>query len=193
MFIHTNVCTQTYTYTHIFTHTKRNCSIYAAETEVLTKITNKWRAQKIKVSHCKKTNTKPGAWLPSSNNNTYNCLLRLRSVPSVSLHTPPAEIQWGQGMFYQESFVRFGDRKTVRTVTLVPGLVYSTQPGISWEGHPRAACAQSCGCSHPTLLQQHHPTFSSFNASLRSVGWSTKDSNNHFLPQSLGQNKKGDN
>lgn len=36
----------THTHMHMYSYTKRNCSVYTAQTEVLTKITNKWRAQK---------------------------------------------------------------------------------------------------------------------------------------------------
>lgn len=57
MFIHANIHTNTYI--HIFTHTKRNCSMYTAQTEVLTTITNKLKAQKLKFSVLRKPNTEP--------------------------------------------------------------------------------------------------------------------------------------
>lgn len=134
--------------------------MYAAPTELLTQTANR-ESTEMNIFSIEKPNTKPGTRLPSNTNNTYNSLLCLGTVSSVSLYTPSAEIQWEQGRFYQESFVSFGKRRTVWTVTLVP--LGAPRKARYLPGRP----PQSCPCPErwllpSLLLQWHHPTFSSF-------------------------------
>lgn len=182
---------QTYTHTHtyIYLHTQKEIvPCITALTEVLTTITNKWKAQKLKFSLLKKPPNQKHDCHPTTTILTITFCAWEQYCQSV--YRPPLRRSSRNRERFTKRALRVleteGEFSDVSTC-----LVYPIWPRISWEGHPRAAHAQSDGCSHPIVLpQRHHPTFSSFNTPPRSMGRSTEDSNSQIQPQSLGPKQK---
>lgn len=148
----------THTHMHMYSYTKRNCSVYTAQTEVLTKITNKWRAQKWIFSIKK---TKHHTRNITTIQQQY---LQLSFVPGNSIISrficsscrDPA----GTGNALPRELHEFWEQESLNS-NISTCLADPIWPHISWKCHPSAAHhAWNNGCSHPTLMQEHHPTFS---------------------------------